>query len=231
VAGQPTETPTTLHVHLRRLGAPDVPVAADVLAEAFAREPGNLALYPDEDVRGAVLRVGAVTALRSTIRLGTAHGAFVGDDLAALALWHPPGVARSSPPRDALAALTGAGPDVRRLVRGVPRAAANVAATGRDALRVVRARHRAVGRASAGQSWHLAFLGTVPSHRGRGLARALLDRQLERCDQDGLAVWLETTDPVNPPLYERFGFRVTTHVADAAWLPGLWVMRREPRPT
>jgi hypothetical protein len=40
--------------------------------------------------------------------------------------------------------------------------------------------------------------------------------------------WLETTDPANPPIYERFGFETVTHLEDAAWLPGLWVMRREP---
>jgi predicted acetyltransferase len=81
-----------------------------------------------------------------------------------------------------------------------------------------------------GLTWHLAFLATAPEHRGRGLARQLLERQLDRCDEDAAAAWLETTDPVNPPIYERFGFATVAHVEDAAWLPGLWVMRREPSP-
>lgn len=87
-----------------------------------------------------------------------------------------------------------------------------------------------MAEASRGTSWHLAMLATAPEHRGHGLARRLLERQLERCDEDGTAAWLETTEPVNPPIYERFGFRTVTHVEDAAWLPGYWVMRREPQP-
>lgn len=63
----------------------------------------------------------------------------------------------------------------------------------------------------------------------RVLARRLLDRQLVRCDEEGFAVWLETTDPANPPIYERFGLEVATHLEDAAWLPGWRAMRREPR--
>ena len=76
--------------------------------------------------------------------------------------------------------------------------------------------------------WYLAALATAPEHRGRGFARMLLDRQLARCDQDGAAAWLETTDPVNPPIYARFGFSTVAHIERAAWLPGFWVMRREP---
>jgi hypothetical protein len=43
----------------------------------------------------------------------------------------------------------------------------------------------------------------------------------------GCPQWLETTDPVNPPLYERFGFRAAAHLHQPAWWPGCWVMRRE----
>jgi predicted acetyltransferase len=94
----------------------------------------------------------------------------------------------------------------------------------------VRERGRSFAGAARGTTWHLMFLATAPEHRGRGLARMLLDRQLRRCDEDDTAAWLETTDPVNPPIYERFGFETVAHIEDAAWLPGLWVMRREPGP-
>jgi hypothetical protein len=67
-------------------------------------------------------------------------------------------------------------------------------------------------------------------HPDEGLARSLLERQLQRCDQDGAEAWLEATDPVNPPIYERFGFEIIAHIPGPAWLPGYWVMRREPQP-
>jgi GNAT superfamily N-acetyltransferase len=82
-------------------------------------------------------------------------------------------------------------------------------------------------KASQGITWQLELLGTLPEHRRKGLAQSLLERQLQRCDQDGAAVWLEATDPGNPPIYERFGFQTITHIDGPAWLPGYWVMRRE----
>ena len=99
----------------------------------------------------------------------------------------------------------------------------------RELIPLGRARHRAVRVASRGARWHLGFLGTHPDHQGRWLTRALLDHVLRRCDDDVLPAWLETTYPTNPPIYERFGFETVAHVHPAAWLPGLWVMRREPR--
>jgi GNAT superfamily N-acetyltransferase len=213
--------------HLRLLEVADVDEAAEMLARAFAAEPGNLALYPDPAVRRTLLETGARSIVRSIVRLGTAHGVEVDGQLAAIALWHPPGV-----PATSLRDLVQLGRDklgeAPTVVRAVPGAARRALREPRAALRLVRARQRAVRVASAGRTWHLAFLGTAPEHRGRGLARQLLDRQLARCDEDGLAAWLETTDPVNPPLYERFGFRTVAHVEDAAWLPGWWAMRREP---
>jgi GNAT superfamily N-acetyltransferase len=98
------------------------------------------------------------------------------------------------------------------------------------ALELAKRRGPAIARASRGITWQLELLGTLPEHRRKGLARSLLERQLQRCDQDGAAAWLETTDPVNPPIYERFGFETIAHIDGPRWLPGYWVMRREPQP-
>jgi predicted acetyltransferase len=78
-------------------------------------------------------------------------------------------------------------------------------------------------------TWQLDLLGTLPEHRRKGLARALLGRQLQRCDEDSAAVWLETTDPANTKIYERFGFKTVAHIKGPDWLLGHWVMRREPQ--
>jgi GNAT superfamily N-acetyltransferase len=219
--------PSTTTTEVRVLRPGDEWPAAALLARGFAEEPGNVALLPDLALREQVLERGARTILRSTIPYGTAHVATVGGELAAIALWHPPGV----PVTTVAGVLRGAADrvvDAPVLVRAAPHAVRTMLREAPEAVAMMRARSRAVRRASHGVSWHLAFLATAPEHRGRGLARQLLDRQLTRCDEDLAAAWLETTDPVNPPIYERFGFTVVHHVADAAWLPGLWVMRREP---
>jgi GNAT superfamily N-acetyltransferase len=212
---------------VRVLRPVDQTAATTLLARGFAEDPGNLVLLPDEDVRRAMIETAAANALRSTLRYGTAHGAFVDGELGGVALWHPPGVPRGSI-GTRVQGLAGQLAEAPTLARAVPHATSVIARHVPEAARLLADRRAAVARATGGLCWHLAYLATGPEHRGRGLARALLDRQLRRCDEDAAAVWLETTDPVNPPIYERFGFSTVAHLEEAAWLPGLWVMRREP---
>jgi GNAT superfamily N-acetyltransferase len=218
-------SPTTIEV--RALTAEHLDAAVDVLARGFAEEPGNVALLPDDESRATMLRVLSRLEIGRAMPLGTVHAALIGDTVGGIAVWHPPAKGAGS-----LSGLTRAVarslPAIPRLLRTLPHKASVLLGHSRRALPLTLARRRAVATASAGTSWHLAFLATAPEFRGRGLARGLLDRQLTRCDQDGTPAWLETTDPVNPPIYERFGFTTIAHLEDAAWLPGLWVMRREP---
>ncbi len=214
-------------VEFRSMGMDDLAGAAELLARGFAEEPGNRVLLPDPVARHRLLVVATMVTLREMIPLGTVHGALVDGELAAVAIWHPPGW-RPAPLRTLRRTTAGKLAQAASLARSLPSAALVVGRQAHHAVRLVAQRRRAVATASTGLCWHLAFLATAPEHRGAGLARGLLDRQLLRCDQDGAATWLETTDPVNPPIYERFGFETVTHIEDAAWLPGLWVMRREP---
>lgn len=204
----------------------DLDAAVDVLARGFAEEPGNLALLPDPKTRAEVLQTGTRLQLGCMMPLGSVHVAMIDGALGGVAIWHPPGRSVAST-RSLGRALLHAAPALPSLLRPLPHKATVVLRHAPETVPLVLARRRAVARASAGLSWHLAFLATAPEYRGRGLARRLLDRQLARCDEDGASAWLETTDPVNPPLYERFGFSTIGHVAAAAWLPGLWVMHRE----
>ena len=222
-----TSGPRSSNRAVRVLAPADGRAAAACLARGFDQEPAKLAMLPRPEQRQVVLEMAAANQLHAALRYGTAHAAVVDGELASVAVWSPPGVSpitASGAVRAGLALLTnlpavaGAVPQVVSvLVRDLP-----------GGVALVRQRRRAVDQASRGLTWHLLLFATVPEHRGQGLGRLLLDRQLHRCDEDGAAVWLETTDPVNPPIYERFGFSTVAHTAGPAWLPGLWVMRREP---
>ena len=212
---------------VRVLRPSDAAAATDVLTRGFDQEPAKVALLPEPGVRQAILRVSARNRLYDALRRGTAHAALVDDRLAAVAVWVPPGVPAVS--------VSGGVRAAGRLLSGL--AVASSALPGvvsvlrsdvRGLLALGRGRSDAVRRASKGQAWNLALIASAPEHRGRGSARALLDRQLGRCDEDRAAVWLETTDPVNLPIYMRFGFRTVAHMQGPTWLPGLWVMRRDP---
>jgi len=76
--------------------------------------------------------------------------------------------------------------------------------------------------------WYLAFVGTRPEGRGRGLASRLIAVVTDRCDAEGIPAYLESSDPANVPLYERHGFAVTGEV-DIEGGPTIPLMWREPR--
>ena len=210
----------------RVLGSDDLEAATAVLARGFAQEPGNLELFPDPEIRRRLAELVFGSQLRIWMPYATVHGVEVEGRLGGVAIWHPPHV-RARSLTGAAGSVTGLLAQAPTVARALPHLSATLLRHGRRAPRLVRARNRAVRVASRGPAWHLAFLATDPDFRGRGLARRLLDHVLRRCDADGLAAWLETTDPVNPPLYEHFGFETVAHIEDAAWLPGHWVMRRE----
>jgi GNAT superfamily N-acetyltransferase len=212
---------------VRVLAADDAAATVGLLARSFAEEPGNVALFPNEASRIRLFEVSGTTQLRRRLRRGTVHGVVLGGELVAVAVWDAPATGTGG----VVDLVQGLGERlvlVQELRGDIAHAASVVRDNLGDALRLARWRQAAIAEASRGSAWHLAFLATDPQHRGKGLARALLDRQLTRCDEDELPAWLETTDPVNPPLYQRFGFHTVAHLHRPAWWPGYWVMRREP---
>lgn len=66
-----------------------------------------------------------------------------------------------------------------------------------------------------GRCNYLTLIGVAEAQRGHGLGRRMLDDILARVDQDAtsVGVGLDTENPANVRLYERFGFRVTARAA------------------
>ena len=214
---------------VRLLEPDDVRRASVVLARAFADEPSAVALLPDPTERRRLAVFKAEQVVRATLPHASVYGMEFRGELAGVAVWHPPNVT----PRSAaatlrlLAGVTAFAPEFgRALAPALPRLWEDRQA----ALRIITQRSRAARASTPGPTWYLAVLGTDPRFQGRGVARALLDHILVRCDLDGVGAWLETTDPVNVPLYERFAFRTTAHLDGGAVVPDLWAMRREPQP-
>ncbi len=54
--------------------------------------------------------------------------------------------------------------------------------------------------------WYLPLIAADPARQGQGLGTALMTAALERIDADGRPAYLESSNPRNIPLYERFGF-------------------------
>jgi ribosomal protein S18 acetylase RimI-like enzyme len=76
--------------------------------------------------------------------------------------------------------------------------------------------------------WYLAVLGTAPEHQGKGLGSAMMAPILQRCDDEGLPAYLESSKESNIAFYGRHGFEVVGEVVVPDG-PTLWPMWRKPR--
>ena len=78
--------------------------------------------------------------------------------------------------------------------------------------------------------YYLFLLGTTPDFRGLGIAGALLQSMLHRCDQERMPAYLETANETNVGYYARFGFQ-TLKTIQMPFSGGLklWLMWREPK--
>ena len=76
--------------------------------------------------------------------------------------------------------------------------------------------------------WYLPMIGVDPSCQGKGYGSALLERSLQDCDNARLPAYLESTSERNIPLYERYGFSVTSELRSGG-SPPVWPMLRAAR--
>jgi GNAT superfamily N-acetyltransferase len=61
----------------------------------------------------------------------------------------------------------------------------------------------------------------------KGYGSVLMDHGVSVCDNQNIAAYLESTNPANIPLYERFGFEVVGEIQVGA-SPVITRMLREP---
>lgn len=54
--------------------------------------------------------------------------------------------------------------------------------------------------------WYLPLIGVDPRFQGKGVGSLLMKHALGICDRDGVAAYLESSNPRNIPFYERHGF-------------------------
>lgn len=114
------------------------------------------------------------------------HGtAFVADDGAAVATWLPPGVAADHETMSAI--IDDQTPASRKGEM--------------DALFAKMAEFHLDE-----PHWYLPLIAADPTRQGEGLGTALMAAAVARIDADGRPAYLESSNPRNIPLYERFGF-------------------------
>ena len=181
-----------------------------MLARAFYDDPVFGWMLPAESSRHRRLRRFFVTELHhESLRHRAVEVACVDGRVAGAAVWFPP---TPNPFGTEASALPG-----------------YLRAFGRRFIMVAQFQSVAVSARPREQPhWYLAIIGVDPVRQGDGVGAALLRSRLQRCDQEGLPAYLESSNLDNVPLYQHLGFHVTGTlglpeggpVVNTMWRPG-----------
>lgn len=156
----------------------------DTLTLAFAADPPTRFIWTSPAAYLGAYRRLVLAMGGKAFEQGTA---FVSDDLAVAALWLPPGIEMDGKALDALIVETAPDKVQADLALVVPQ----------------------FGDYHPHEPhWYLPWLGVDPARQGRGLGSLMLKHSLRRVDETGLPAYLESSNPRNTPLYQRFGFEI-----------------------
>lgn len=188
---------------VRSATSEELPQALSVILAAFLVDPAARFAWPAAHDYFRAMALAVREFAGSSFEHRTAY---VTDDFCGVALWLPPGVQ----------------PDGKALEK-VFRDAAK-----REHLDDLLATFDKMGRSHPGEPhWYLPLIGVDPKAQGKGLGGQLMRHALSRCDKDGVPAYLETANPRNIPLYERFGFEAMGEIQVGA-APVMTPMLRRP---
>jgi len=85
-----------------------------------------------------------------------------------------------------------------------------------------------IGESRVHDAWYLEYLAVDPSKQGSGLGSLILKESLKVIDELGETAYLESSNPKNMSLYERFGFRFLKKIQVGS-SPELNTMFRQPK--
>ncbi|MEY2567215.1 MAG: hypothetical protein QOE35_1744 [Actinomycetota bacterium] len=192
-------------VTVRNATRADVPTLSRALARAFEDDPVMSWLYPGPHRLEAFFR-------GYELKLHLPHGeVYTTDGVDGAAIWAPPDQWRTS------------ARDVLRVAPGLLRV------TGTRLMRGLRTMNAVERKHPKEPHWYLAVLGTDPSKQGKGVGSALLAPVLQRCDNEGLPAYLESSKESNIAFYRRHRFEVTDEIQLPKG-PKVWPMWRDPQP-
>ncbi len=198
-----------------RMQPADRSAVVGTLARAFYDDPLFNHFVPDpiSQSKGLLTFMGA--GLADAAPFGETWIARTGTKVACAAVWLPPGAYPRSVRRDLMTNVRGAPTFVRsgRRLAG--------------AVRLLAALDKAHHQV-AEPHFYLNLLGTDPLFQRMGAGSAALQPVLERCDNEGLAAYLETQKEANLAYYARHAFELI-HKVDVKSVPPIWTMLRKPR--
>lgn len=179
---------------LSRLTEQELSRAIPMLGRAFHNDPLSVYIYPDEAERKRRLPLMFEIALRYSLRYGEVTTT---PDITGAACWLPP--ENTSVRIKRLLSVGAMGISLKMGPAGMQRMS-----HAEDYMKDV---HQ---RCLAEEHWYLWVLGVEPTCQGQGIGGRLLRAGLQRADAAHLPCYLETMNPNNVPLYQKFGFTIAS---------------------
>ncbi|MBT3410603.1 MAG: GNAT family N-acetyltransferase [Halieaceae bacterium] len=181
---------------------------ADILADSFSEDPVMNWVIPEPALYRDFFRL-----LISDIFLpqGIQH---METGERAGGLWLPPGGTFDVPPSFALAGLV-----TKLFLRKGPKPLWRISQQG-----AIFDRHH-----PKSPHYHLVFVGCRKSAQGQGLGSAMLKQGTHMCDEQNMPAYLESSNELNVPLYQRHGFEIIDEESLPGGGPTVWFMWREAR--
>lgn len=194
---------------IRRVaGERDIVTAGRVLGAGFADDPVMQWVFADAGAK-AIAKLFEFMAVEVYEPLG---GTYVADDGGGAAAWTPPD------------------PEPWSDERGGRFGAAMLAVASPDDMARLGVLNEIMQEHHPKEShWYLSAIAVDPSRRGQGIGTQLLDATIGLVDAAGLPAYLESSNPRNVSLYERFGFRTTAELALPDGGPPFTLMWRDAR--
>jgi ribosomal protein S18 acetylase RimI-like enzyme len=193
----------------RLAAAADVPAIGEALALAFHDDPVMAWLFGPQDEK-TLRHLGRYLSHETTRHLKHPT-VYTTDARAGAALWDPPGHWK-----------TGVGEVLKLMPVMLPGLRHRVVRALRGLAKIEAAHDKHP------EHYYLAVLGTRPDRQGQGIGATLLRPVLERCDQDGIGAYLESSKESNIPFYRRHGFEVVEEIHLPKG-PLLYPMWRDPQ--
>ncbi|HLX59395.1 MAG TPA: GNAT family N-acetyltransferase [Ktedonobacteraceae bacterium] len=194
-----------------RLLAHQARSAAAVLARAFHNDPFMQYLISNDRRRARLLP----SLFGILVRYSLSYGeVYTTPGLDGVACWLPPG--ETNPPFLRLARVGLRGAPVGLGLAGL-----------RRYLRVAHYMEEVHAHSTPGAHWYLWGLGVEPQRQGQGLGGLLMQPALAHAKTEGVACYLETTNGVNVPFYQRHGFNVVSVGEAPASGLRVWAMLRQ----
>jgi GNAT superfamily N-acetyltransferase len=184
-----------------------IPDAARAMARAFHYEPFHAYVVPDEADRPAIF----TTMFEALLTFGVMFGEVLAtDDLAGVAIWTPPGVDVTQERAQAAGfnrIFEALGPE------RIPRFGALI-----EYVQPTEERP---------ELFYLMAIGVVPERKRQGIGRALMLELMQRADDKGMAIYLDTFDAENVPFYESLGFRAVRDDVEPTSGLRFWTFARD----